>query len=161
MMIDKILVPIDSIEWDNTMRAVENAIEYSTSCRAEGEPELVLMHVLQSPSGGPPDLKAERLELEKKRIKIEFERIKEMCDDRDLHSVKTVLKEGDPEKEKGVDEAIVEVAQDEDVDLVVIGSGKLHDRSAKGRIKKFFYGSTTERVIHESPCSVLVARPLV
>lgn len=51
------------------------------------------------------------------------------------------------------------MAKEEEVDMIIMGSGKLHDRSAGGRIHKFFYGSVTEEVIHAAPCSVFVARP--
>jgi len=46
------------------------------------------------------------------------------------------------------------------VDIVVMGSGKLHDRSMSGRVQKFVYGSVTEEVLHKAPCSILVSRPL-
>lgn len=158
-MMKKILVPVDSIEWDNTLSGVENAIEYASGCKSEEEPEIILMHVLHSSKGVSEDFKDEKIELEKKRIESEFEEIKRICENRGLSQIRTVVREGDPEKERGVDEDVVEVAENEDVDLIVMGSGKLYDRSAKGRLKKFFYGSVTEKVLHEAPCSVLVARP--
>ena len=49
-------------------------------------------------------------------------------------------------------EAIVEVARNEQVDLVVVGS---HGRGAVGR---FFVGSVSEHVVRHAPCPVLVVR---
>lgn len=159
MRLERFLVPVDSIEWDNTLMGVKNAIEFARGCGDEGL-ELILMHVLHSPSGVSEDVREERLELERERIDSEFDRIKNMCPKEGDIRVRTILKGGDPSKERGIDEEIVKTAEEEEVDLIAMGSGKLHDRSAKGRIQKFFYGSTTENVIHGAPCSILVARPL-
>ncbi len=158
--LNRILVPIDSIEWDNTLSGVENAIMVAGGCQVEGESELVLMHVLHSSAGSLPDLREEKTELEKKRIQNEFDKVEKMAKERGIENVRTVVKEGDSEKEKKIHEEIATTADELDVDLIAMGSGKLHDRSAKGRIQKFVYGSVTENVIHETPCSVLVARPL-
>jgi nucleotide-binding universal stress UspA family protein len=49
-------------------------------------------------------------------------------------------------------EAIVEVASNEQVDLVVVGS---HGRGAVGR---FLVGSVSEHVVRHAPCPVLVVR---
>lgn len=157
MDLERILVPVDSIEWDNTMMGVENAIEFSSACRGE-EPKLILMHVLHSPTGAKRS--GERLKLERERIQTEFDEIKELCDERGISNVSTIVKEGDPAREKGVDEEIVEVAGEKNADIVVMGSGKLHDRSASGRVQKFVYGSVTEKVLHEGLCSIMIARPL-
>ena len=47
---------------------------------------------------------------------------------------------------------ICEVAEDEGVDLVVLGT---HDR---GRFAKLWFGSVSDHVMHHAPCSVLVVR---
>lgn len=154
MEIKKILVPIDSIEYDNTLNAVRSAMEFSEGCTVEKkEPELVFMHVFDIKPRVPMSERRRLIEMKRKKIKEEFKTIREMCKERKLKRVRTLLKEGNPE------ETIVETAQEENTDLIVMGSGKLHDRSASGRIHKFFYGSVTEKVIHEAPCSILVARP--
>lgn len=160
MELNRILVPIDSIEWDNTLSSVKNSINIAGGYCGGNKPELILMHVLHSERGAPPDFKEEKLNLEKKRIKDEFSTVGKMCKKEGLEKIETIVKSGDPEKKKGVDKEIVETAEEEDADLIVMGSGKLHDRSARGRIEKYFYGSVTEDVLHEAPCSVLVARPL-
>jgi nucleotide-binding universal stress UspA family protein len=47
---------------------------------------------------------------------------------------------------------ICQVAADEAVDLVVLGT---HDR---GRFGRLWFGSVSDHVMHEAPCSVLVVR---
>lgn len=47
---------------------------------------------------------------------------------------------------------ICQVAESEGVDLVVLGT---HDR---GRWARLWFGSVSDRVVHDAPCSVLVVR---
>ncbi len=152
-MLETILVPVDSIEWDNTLRGVESAIEFVRGCRIDGEPELIFMHVFSLESRVPMSEKERLKEMKKKKMEDEFETIEEMCEEKGVKKTKTLIKEGDPVEE------IIKTAQEEGAELIVMGSGKLHDRSAKGRIHKFVYGSVTENVIHKAPCSILVTRP--
>jgi nucleotide-binding universal stress UspA family protein len=56
-----------------------------------------------------------------------------------------LLLEGDPAEE------IVKIAEKEDVDLIVLGTGK-------NRIDKRLLGSVSEKVIHSTPCTVLLVR---
>ncbi len=153
-MFKKILVPVDSIKWDNTLSGVTNAIGLSAGCRVDGEPELIFMHILHMSSSVARSERDRIFDLEKKEVKIEFDNIRKMCREKGLRKFRFITEEGDPEKK------ILEVAQSEDVDLIVMGSGKLHNGSTRGRISKFVYGSVTERVIHETPCSILVVRPI-
>lgn len=149
----KILVPVDSLEWSNTLAGVKSAIEFSSGCKVVGEPELIFMHVFQSKSRVPIDEKESLREMRESKVDKDFEQIKEMCEEGGLSNFKTIKKEGEPH------EVIIETAKGEDVELIVMGSGKLHDRSAEGRLHKFVYGSVTENVLHKAPCSVLVTRP--
>ena len=56
-----------------------------------------------------------------------------------------LLLEGDPAEE------IVKTAEKEEVDLIVLGTGK-------NRIDKRLLGSVSEKVIHSAPCTVLLVR---
>lgn len=56
-----------------------------------------------------------------------------------------LLLEGDPAEE------IVKTAENEEVDLIILGSGKT-------RIDKRLLGSVSEKVIHSAPCTVLLVR---
>lgn len=152
-MLKKILVPIDSIEWDNTLNAVEKAVEFSRGCSINGGPELIFLHVFHSKSRVPMSEKERLNKLKSRRMEEEFETVRKLCEEKGMGNVTTLMEEGDP-KEK-----ILEIAEDKDVDMIVMGSGKLQNGSAQARIGKFVYGSVTEGVIHEASCSVLVARP--
>ena len=56
-----------------------------------------------------------------------------------------LLLEGDPADE------IVKTAEKEEVDLIVLGTGK-------NRVDKRLLGSVSEKVIHSAPCTVLLVR---
>jgi nucleotide-binding universal stress UspA family protein len=56
-----------------------------------------------------------------------------------------LLLEGDPAEE------IVKIAEKENVDLIILGTGK-------NRIDKRLLGSVSEKVIHSAPCTVLLVR---
>jgi nucleotide-binding universal stress UspA family protein len=56
------------------------------------------------------------------------------------------------EEHPDVSEAIVDAADEFDVDMVVIGD------KGTGAIKRFLLGSITRRIAHHAPCSVLVVR---
>ena len=56
-----------------------------------------------------------------------------------------VLIEGDPA------EKIVEIAEGENVDVIIMGTGK-------SKIDKHLLGSVSEKVVHSAPCTVLLIR---
>jgi Universal stress protein UspA and related nucleotide-binding proteins len=56
-----------------------------------------------------------------------------------------MLVEGDPAGE------IVKVAEKEDADLIIMGTGK-------SKIDKHLLGSVSEKVVHSAPCTVLLIR---
>ncbi|MBU4534656.1 MAG: universal stress protein [Euryarchaeota archaeon] len=56
-----------------------------------------------------------------------------------------IMVEGNPADE------IVKIAEDEDVDVIVMGTGK-------GIVDKHLLGSVSEKVIHSAPCTVLLVR---
>lgn len=56
-----------------------------------------------------------------------------------------ILKEGDPADE------IVKIAEKEKVDLLVMGTGK-------SIVDKHLLGSVSEKVVHSSPCTILLIR---
>lgn len=75
-MLETILVPVDSIEWDNTLRGVENAIEFARGCRIDGEPELIFVHVFSLESGVPMSEKERLKEMKRKKWKMNLKRSK-------------------------------------------------------------------------------------
>ncbi|HNR25140.1 MAG TPA: universal stress protein [Methanobacteriaceae archaeon] len=58
---------------------------------------------------------------------------------------KPLLKEGKPADE------IVKIAEEEGVDLLIMGTGK-------SMVDKYLLGSVSEKVVHTSPCTVLLIR---
>ena len=151
-MYEKIMVPIDSITFDNTLHAVEDAIEFETGC---GLPKVIFLHVWNTVKSGISGEVEQRMrDVRESQINQEFTEIKEMCKEAGLDDCETIFKEGGAAHDE-----IVKMATEKDVDLIVMGSGKLHDQSVSGKIRKFAYGSVTENVIHESPCSILVSTP--
>lgn len=58
---------------------------------------------------------------------------------------RSILMEGDPASE------IVNVAEEEDVDIIVMGTGK-------SNIDKHLLGSVSEKVVHASPCTILLVK---
>lgn len=61
-------------------------------------------------------------------------------------SLRTVLKEGD------AGDALVDVAEEERVDLIIVGN-----KGMTGA-KRFVLGSVPNRVTHHAPCSVLIVK---
>lgn len=62
----------------------------------------------------------------------------------DLKDVESVVKRGIPYEE------IIKFAKDNDIDLIIIGT------LPRSGVERFFVGSTTQRVIRNAPCPVLV-----
>lgn len=58
---------------------------------------------------------------------------------------KPMLIEGDPA------EKIVETAEEENVDVMIMGTGK-------SKIDKHLLGSVSEKVVHSAPCTILLIR---
>lgn len=56
-----------------------------------------------------------------------------------------VMREGSPADE------IVKLAEEEDVDLIVLGTGK-------NLVDKRLLGSVSEKVVHSAPCTILLVR---
>jgi nucleotide-binding universal stress UspA family protein len=56
-----------------------------------------------------------------------------------------ILIEGDPASE------IVKIAEEENVDIIIMGTGK-------SKIDKHLLGSVSEKVVHASPCTILLVR---
>lgn len=146
----KILVPIDTIEHDYTLNAVREAIAIAKGAGAETE--LTFMHAEYVEADLPKPERERLVKAKEEEMEEEFSIIKEECQREGVSNVKTLVREGRPPEE------IVKVAEEGGFDLLVMGSGRLHDQSVKGKIKRFLYGSAAEEVIHEAPCSILIAK---
>ena len=72
-------------------------------------------------------------------------KLKKQAEDMDVR-IRTIKKEGIPADE------IINVAEEEDVDLIVIGT------LGRSALEKLLLGSVAEKVIRHAPCPVLVVR---
>lgn len=147
----KVLVPVDTIEYDYTLNAVREAVELAKS--DDRETKLTFLHVAHVEADRPKPERKRLVREREEKMEEEFSIIMEECRKKSVRNAKTLVREGRAPEE------IVKVAKEGGFDLIVMGSGKIHDPSVKGKIKRFLYGSTTEAVIHETPCSILISKP--
>lgn len=137
----KILVPIDGSA--GSARAVEVAMELGRALGAT----IVLLEVIEE--FGPLPGKYEAAPPGKDRTawlaEERFAPLRDLLDAPDVSWTRRV-EEGYPP------ETICEIAEQDGVDLIILGSRGLR---AVGR---FLVGSVSDRVVHHAPCSVLVAK---
>ena len=141
----KILVPIDGSK--NAEEALYTAIELLKA----KEGELYLLTVVPSIAGFDLELSADSQD----QIRNEFEAqgakvINRACDIAHGEGVKVSCK--GENTAPSVPEAIVEFADRENVDLIVIGTRGL------GPSSRFRMGSVASKVVRHAPCSVYVVK---
>ena len=135
----KILVPVDGSEF--SMKAVENA---GNLAKSQPPSSLVLVAVAIE----IPELSEGRYIYDKMKAQAEaaLARAKEVAQKCGVVAEVLLATGASPAEE------IVRVAQDEKVDLIVIGSRGLAGKTSS------FLGSTASKVVTYSPCSVLVVK---
>ncbi len=144
MKIEKILFPTDF------SKGSDNALLYAIDLAKQYNATLFILHiiydVIQTTGWDVPHLPLEQLDKdltassEQKLDKFSEEAV------RDLEKVEKRTITGVPYQE------IVQFAEDEKIDLIVIGT---HGRTGLDRV---FFGSTAERVVRMAPCPVLSVR---
>ena len=131
-----ILVPIDFSECS------EKTLQYAVPLAKQFGAELALLHVVQPypavPEMAPVDV--ESIQDAKKKLA----EVKQTIDK--SISTKALVRLGSPERE------IVDGAREYASDLIIIAT---HGRTGLARV---FLGSTTEHVVRQAPCPVLVVR---
>lgn len=140
----KILLPTDGSEFAN--KAAEHAIWIAGASGAE----IIALNVIETSSlvGLPAeDLIVRIKDMLKEEGRLALEHIfemasKESLDDGDL-KVTLKTKEGSPA------DVILRTIEDENIDLVVIGT------SGKHGLDRFLLGSVTEKVVRSAKCPVL------
>ena len=142
--IAKILVPTDFSEESN------KALHYAIALARPNGSEILLVHVVElpiypvnlgiSPVVVPPLDREIRDRMQDALARLVAEQVP-----KDLVA-RAALRDGRPSQE------IVAAARAEDADLIVIAT---HGHTG---LKKVLLGSTTERVVREAPCPVLVVR---
>ena len=139
MMYKKILVPTDGSEF--AKKAQRHALFLASVTGAE----IVAVSVTENNfvNGLPLDDEVYQLnQLLKERSEENLEEFDKLNED-DL-KITHVIKEGSPAR------CILEVASEEDVDLIVMGS------SGKSGFDRFIMGSVADKVVNSAKCAVLV-----
>ena len=138
-MYKKILVPTDGSEF--AKKAQLQAIYLAKATGAE----IIALSVSENHfiNGISLNDEVEQLnELLKDRCEKDLKQFEEMNDEE--VKISPVIREGSPAK------SILDVASEEDVDLIVIGS------SGKSGFDRFILGSVSEKVVHTAKCPVLI-----
>ncbi|MFH1113682.1 MAG: universal stress protein [Pseudomonadota bacterium] len=135
---ERILVPVDGSEWSTA--AADKAFQLVRSYGSQ----LDVVSVADVPPHlyGVSVAAANEMILEARR---RLEQITHEAESRDIEA-NYVLREGEPAK------ILIELVHNHASDLIIMGS---HGRTG---LKRLLMGSVTERVIHNSPCPVLVVR---
>ncbi len=134
----KILVAVDGSEYSNV--AVKKAGELAEKFSSR----VTLVNVIKTLSVFHEEVEIVE-DLQKDEARRILRKSKEILIDMGVDS-KTLFRKGDPASE------IVDLARENDVDLIVVGS-----RGLSG-IKMFLLGSVSKRVTEHAHCSVLVVR---
>lgn len=141
LKLKNILVPIDFSECS------DKALKYATAFAEQFRASLTLLYVVQVPYGtgeaGVIDFEKYKKEMTGDGKK-QLEAMAKECPK--TVPTQTVVRSGSAYDE------IVRVAAESDIDLIIIST---HGRSG---LKRFFVGSTTEKVVRHAPCPVLVVR---
>ena len=139
MMYKKILVPTDGSEF--AKKAEKHALFLSKVSGAE----IVAVSVTENNfvNGLPLDDEIYQLnQILKERSEENLKEFDELNED-DV-KITHVIREGSPAR------VILEVAQEEDIDLIVMGS------SGKSGFDRFIMGSVADKVVNSAKCAVLV-----
>lgn len=151
IVITKILVPIDGSEHSD--RALEFALDIADKYSAKvsllsvAQPVVLAGIPYLTQPVLPPTSTARYIdEMEAVHKKILSEALKKAKESKPDLTITKKLANGRPA------DKIIEIAKDENFDLIVIGSRGL------GGIKEFFLGSVSDRVADEAPCPVLIVK---
>ncbi len=138
-MYNKILVPTDGSEFANN--AGKHAIFLAKVCGAE----IIALSVSENHFINGISLNDEMEQLNhllNERCENDLKTFEDLNNE-DV-KITSIIKEGSPAR------AILDVALEEDVDLIVIGS------SGKSGFDKFILGSVSDKVVNSAKCPVLV-----
>ena len=139
MMYNKILVPTDGSEF--AKKAQKQALFLAKVSGAE----IVAVSVTENNFVNGLPLDDEVYQLNQILKEQSEENLKEFDDlNEDDIKITHVIREGSPAK------VILEVAKDEEIDLIVMGS------SGKSGFDRFIMGSVADKVVNSAKCAVLV-----
>ena len=141
-MFTNILVPIDGS--DNSYRALDAALLLSEKLGSN----ITVIHVMEEvpiTHIGSEKMLNELLEASKKENQDILLKCTEIANQKGL-TIKTFLLQGNPAS------AILDYNKKEKFDLVIMGSRGL------GKFKELILGSVSSKIVHHSPCAVLLIR---
>jgi nucleotide-binding universal stress UspA family protein len=128
---------------------MDEIMDHTLDIIREKETEVTGIYVVETsvPFLTPKKVKEMMTEELTERGKEILDSMEERFHSSSLHTINfhKLLLEGDPADE------IVKTAEEKEVDLIVLGTGK-------NRIDKRLLGSVSEKVIHSAPCTVLLVR---
>jgi nucleotide-binding universal stress UspA family protein len=136
---DRLLVATDGSEYSR--KAVDKALDLLQESRGT----LTVVSVLEI----SPHIYAVAPEIAEKKIKLPQKYVEEV---KELAASRSIMAEGFVREAECADEVITDVARQQSIDLIVVGS---HGRTG---LKRLLMGSVTESVIAHSPCPVLVVK---
>ena len=143
--IRKILIPIDFSNYSL------QALEYAKAIAEKFDAEIILLNVVE-PVMFIADITMGQINIpsiESEMLQKSEEKMKDIVDGlKGNFKVSGIVKLGKPDKE------IIDLANSEKVDLIIIGT---HGHS---KVEHLLFGSTAEKVIRKSNCSVLIVKPV-
>jgi nucleotide-binding universal stress UspA family protein len=137
-----ILVPVDGS--DNSYRALDAALLLSEKLGSN----ITVIHVMEQfpiTHIGSEKLLSEVLEAYKKENQDILSKCSEIATQKGL-TIKTVLIQGNPAS------VILDYSKKEKFDLLIMGSRGL------GKFKELILGSVSGKIVHHSPCAVMLIR---
>ena len=141
-MFTNILVPVDGS--DNSYRALDAALLFSEKLGSN----ITAVHVMEQvpiTHIGSEKLLSEFLEAYKKENQDILSKCSEIATQKGL-TIKTLLLQGNPAS------VILDYSKQEKFDLLIMGSRGL------GKFKELILGSVSSKIVHHSPCAVLLIR---
>lgn len=128
---------------------LDEIIEHTLDLVNERQMEVIGLYVVDTsaPFLTPRKVKEMMIEELKKKGKDVLKRMEKEFQKPTTFMIKfrPMLVEGDPAEE------IVKTAEKENVDVIIMGTGK-------SKIDKHLLGSVSEKVVHSAPCTVLLIR---
>jgi nucleotide-binding universal stress UspA family protein len=137
-----ILVPVDGS--DNSYRALDAALLLSEKLSSN----ITVIHVMEQfpiTHIGSEKLLSEVLEAYKKENQIILSKCSEIATQKGL-TIKTLLLQGNPAS------VILDYSKKEKFDLLIMGTRGL------GKFKELILGSVSGKIVHHSPCAVMLIR---
>lgn len=141
-MFTNILVPVDGS--DNSYRALDAALVLSEKLGSN----ITVIHVMEEipiTHIGSEKLLKELLEAYKKENQDILSKCSEIASQKGL-TINTFLLQGNPAS------VILDFSKKEKFDIVIMGSRGL------GKFKELILGSVSSKIVHHSPCAVLLIR---